>query len=337
MMPVTMLDIARDVNVSVVTVSKVLRNQGRISEATRKLVLRRAHELNYQMNWVARSLVTRRTYTIGLVLPEFAHPFFGEIARAVGRTIRPHGYHLLISSFEEDPEVEASEVDSLLARQVDGLIIASAQPERQLAMFKRVQQRKTPYVLIDRPVPGVRACFVGVDNSAIGLLATEHLIKRGCRAIAHLRGPEVGIAEQRLEGYRRALVKAGMPLNPDYVVPGGRGDDSGYEGMRHLLQMQSPPDGVFCFNDPVAIGAMKAVLEAGLKLPCDVALVGAGNVHYSDVLSVPLTTIDQRTCKIGELASELLLTRISTKRILRPKTILIPPKLLERESTRRLP
>ena len=134
------------------------------------------------MNWVARSLVTRRTYTIGLVLPDCAS-LFCEIARAVGRTIRPHGYHLLISSFEEDPEVEASEVDSLLARQVDGLIIASAQPERQLTMFKRVQQRKTPYVLIDRPVPGVRACFVGVDNSAIGLLATEHLIKRGCRAI----------------------------------------------------------------------------------------------------------------------------------------------------------
>lgn len=334
-MPVTMLDIARDVNVSVVTVSKVLRNQGRISEATRKLVLRRARELNYQMNWVARSLVTRRTYTIGLVLPEFAHPFFGEIARAVGRTVRPHGYHLLISSFEEDPEVEASEVDSLLARQVDGLIIASAQPLRQLTMFKRVQQRKTPLVLIDRPVPGLSACFVGVDNAAIGMLGTEHLIKHGCRRIAHLRGPEVGIAEQRLEGYNKALLKAGMRLSSDYVVTGGRGDESGYEGMRHLLRLNQPPDGVFCFNDPVAIGAMRAVLEAGLRLPCDVALVGAGNVHYSDMLSVPLTTIDQRTSRIGELASELLLDRIAAKRTLRPKTILIPPKLLERDSTRR--
>lgn len=332
-----MLDIARDVNVSVVTVSKVLRNQGRISEATRKLVLRRARELNYQMNWVARSLVTRRTYTIGLLLPEFAHPFFGEIARAVGRTVRPHGYHLLISSFEEDPEVEASEVDSLLARQVDGLIIASAQPVRQLAMFNRVQQRKTPYVLIDRPVPGLRACFVGVDNCAIGRLATEHLVKCGCCRIAHLRGPEVGIAEQRFEGYRRALTKAGRRLDSDHVVAGGRGEDTGYEGMRQLLKLQPAPDGVFCFNDPVAIGAMRAVLEAGLRLPRDVALVGAGNVHYSDVLSVPLTTIDQRTCQIGELASELLLARIGTKRSLRPKTILIPPKLVERQSAHRQP
>jgi LacI family transcriptional regulator len=125
-MAVTMMDIARDLNVSVVTVSKVLRNQGGISTATRQRVLRRAKQLNYQMNWVARSLVTRRTYTIGLLLPEFTHSFFAEIARAVAQTMRPHGYHVIISYFEEDAELEASEADSFLARQVDGLIIASA-------------------------------------------------------------------------------------------------------------------------------------------------------------------------------------------------------------------
>ena len=114
-MAVTMSDIARDLQVSVVTVSKVLRNQGRISIATRKRVLRRAKELHYQMNWVARSLVTRRTYTIGLLLPEFTHPFFAEIARAVAQTVRPRGYHVIISYFEEDPKLELSEVDSLLA------------------------------------------------------------------------------------------------------------------------------------------------------------------------------------------------------------------------------
>src|SRR6202161_3140114 len=158
-MPATMMDIARDLKVSVVTVSKVLRNQGRISEATRKRVLRRAKELHYQMNWVARSLVTRRTYTVGLLLPEFAHPFFAEIARAVAHTVRPHGYHVVISSFEEEPELEASEADSLLARQVDGLIIASSQSPARVDMFERVRERGVPYILIDRPIPGVSACF----------------------------------------------------------------------------------------------------------------------------------------------------------------------------------
>jgi LacI family transcriptional regulator len=334
-MPATMMDIAKDVKVSVVTVSKVLRNQGRISEATRQRVLRRAKELNYQMNWVARSLVTRRTYTIGLLLPEFAHPFFGEIARSVANTVRPHGYHVVISSFEEDPELEASEADSVLARQVDGLIIASSQSPQRLAMFKRAQERNTPYVLIDRPITGLRACFVGVDNGAIGLMATEHLIARGCCRIAHLRGPDIGIAEERLAGYRRALTRHGFRAHSGYVVAGGRADDTGYEGMRKLLRAHPLPDGVFCFNDPVAIGAMKAILQAGLRLPDDIAMVGAGNVRYSDVLTVPLTTIDQGTCKIGVLAAELLIARIASKSLLPPQKILIPPKLVERDSTRR--
>ena len=335
-MPATMQDIANDLNVSVVTVSKVLRNQGRISDATRKRVLCRAKELNYQMNWVARSLVTRRTFTIGLLLPEFAHPFFAEVARAVAHTVRPQGYHVLISSFEEDPELEASEIDSLLARQVDGLIIASSQPPSQLKVFKRVQERKTPYVLIDRPIAGLRASFVGADNRAIGYLATGHLIEKGCRRIAHLHGPEMRIATERLEGYRHALVKGGFTPHSAYIVSGGHGDDTGYLGMRQLLQLSALPDGVFCYNDPVAIGAMKAILEAGLKLPQDIAVVGAGNVRYSDLLSVPLTTIDQGTCRIGALAAELLLARIGSKRSIRPQKILIPPKLVERESTRRL-
>jgi LacI family transcriptional regulator len=334
-MTATMQDIARSVNVSVVTVSKVLSNQGRISEATRKRVLRRAKELNYQMNWVARSLVTRRTFTIGLLLPEFAHPFFAEIARSVARIVRLQGYHVSISSFEEDPELEVSETEALLARQVDGLIIASCQPPRDPEMFKRIQERKTPYVLIDRPIRGLRACFVGVDNVALGRLATEHLVERGCRRIAHLRGPELEIAEERLEGYRRALIKGRLRPQADCIVSGGRTEDSGSAGMRQLLKLRPQPDGVFCFNDPVAIGAMKAILEAGLKMPHDIAVVGAGNVRYSDLLAVPLTTVDQGTCRIGQLASELLLERIGAKRALRPQKILIPPTLVERESTRR--
>src|SRR5207253_2586666 len=187
-MPVTMMDIARDLNVSEVTVSKVLRNQGKISDSTRKRVLRRAKQLNYQMNWVARSLVTRRTFTIGLLLPDFTHPFFAEIAKAVASTVRPHGYHVLVSYFEENPALEVSEADSLLARQVDGLIIASVQPLSRVELFERIRTRKVPFILIDRPIEGVNASFVGADNRSIGRLATEHLIEQGCRCVAHLRG-----------------------------------------------------------------------------------------------------------------------------------------------------
>lgn len=336
-MAVTLKDIAESLDVSVVTVSKVLRNQGKISAATRERVLRRAKQLNYQMNWVARSLVTRRTFTIGLLLPEFTHPFFAEIARSAAQVLRPHGYHVITSYFDEDPALELSEADALLARQVDGLIIASAQPLHQLDMFLRIQARDVPYILVDRPVKGLDACFVGADNVAIGRVATDHLIAQGCVQIGHLRGPAMGIASERFQGYRQALKKAGLSPNRRHVVDGGRDDATGYAAMKGLLQVTPLPDGMFCFNDPVAIGASKAIREAGLRVPQDIALVGAGNVHYSDQLAVPLTTIDQGTDQVGTRAAELLLERIGQKQKKAPrtKTVLIPPKLVERESTRR--
>jgi len=336
-MPATMMDIARDLNVSVVTVSKVLRNQGKISDSTRKRVLRRAKQLNYQMNWVARSLVTRRTFTLGLLLPDFTHPFFAEIAKAVASTVRPHGYHVLVSYFEENPALEMSEANSLLARQVDGMIIASVQPLNRVELFERIRARKVPFILIDRPIEGVNASFVGADNRSIGRLATEHLIEQGCSCVAHLRGPDIGIAAERLQGYRLALEKRGLPIQPRYVVTGGYTDDSGYHGMRRLLQLRPIPDGIFCYNDPVAIGAMRAIFEAGLKVPDDISVVGAGNVHYSDVLWVPLTTVDQGTAQMGTRAAELVMERIAAKRMLRPKRVLIPPKLVVRKSTQRQP
>ena len=330
-MAVTMQDIARGLNVSVVTVSKVLRNKGKISVATRQKVLRRAKKLNYQANWIARSLVTRRTFTIGLLLPDFTHPFFAEIAKAIAETVRPHGYHVIISYFEENPELEKSEAESLLARQVDGLILASAQSGA--GAFEQIQRRNTPFILIDRPIAGVQAGFVGADNQAIGQLATTHLIERGCRQIAHLRGPDIGIAKGRMEGYRRTLAKHRLSLPSGYIVDAGYQDETGHEAMGKLLRASPRPDGVFCYNDPVAIGAMRAISEAGLRVPDDIAVVGAGNVHYSDFLAVPLTTVDQGTFEIGKQAANLLLEQISSKRKLRPKKILIEPRLVIREST----
>jgi LacI family transcriptional regulator len=193
-----------------------------------------------------------------------------------------------------------------------------------------------PLVLIDRPIEGVRASFVGVDNEAVGRLATTHLIEQGCRRIAHLRGPKIGLAAKRLNGYLASLKKNKLATPANYVVDAGFQDHRGYEAMKKLLAAVTPaPDGVFCYNDPVAIGAMKALREAGLRVPEDVAVVGAGNVHYSDALAVPLTTIDQKTCEIGARAAELLLEQIGSSRPVRPETVLIVPELVARKSTQR--
>jgi LacI family transcriptional regulator len=335
-MAVRLKDIAEELNVSVVTVSKVLRNQGDISEETRQRVLKLAKELNYQPNWVARSLVMRKTFLIGLVFPDLMHSFFAEIAQGVSRKMRASGYNIVISYSEEDPNVEEQEIEGLLSRRVDGLIIASASP-KPTRIFHRIESENVPYVLIDRRVPGITANFVGVSDEIVGRLATEHLIAQGCRHIAHLRGPETTTALGRFEGFRDACAAHGIQVPESHTLTGGYTDETGYDAMRKLLATSPRPDGVVCYNDPVAAGALKAALTAGLRVPQDIAVVGAGNVHYSDLLRVPLSTIDQHSTAIGESAADLLLELIkSSKKPLQPRTVLLAPTLLVRESSQRV-
>src|SRR5450432_4895844 len=336
-MSARMKDIAQDLNVSVVTVSKVLRNHSDIGTATRERVLQRMKELNYRPNLAARTLVTGRTYMIGLVVPGLMHPFFVEVAKALSSQIRPKGYNLVISSSEEDPELEKQEINLLLSRQVDALIVASAQTD--IASFEEIEARKIPYVLIDRLPPGLKAHFIGVDDEQVGYLATQHLIECGYRRIAHIRGPELSTGIARFRGYTRALEESRRSVAAEYVVAETAIDDSGersgFDAMQQLLSRNPRPDAVFCFNDPVAIGAMKAILAAGLRIPHDVALIGAGNILHSDLLRVGLSTIDQATADIGERAALLALKLIESKTPVRPKTVLLQPSLVVRESTRR--
>jgi LacI family transcriptional regulator len=184
-------------------------------------------------------------------------------------------------------------------------------------------------------VAGVDANYVGVKDEDVGAIATEHLIAQGARRIAHIRGPAVSTGRGRVRGYRRALDRRGLKIRPEYIVSGEWGDVGGYQAMIQLLKLNPRPDAVFCYNDPVAAGAIKAVLEAGLKVPEEIAIIGAGNVHYSDLLRVPLSTVDQSSTLIGERAAEILAECMDAKKPLKPKRILIPPRLVIRDSSRR--
>ena len=336
--PVRLKDIAHDMGLSTVTISKVLRGHSDISEETRKRVLKRMKEMHYQPNFAARALITGRTWTIGLVVPDLLHPFFAQVAKAITAGIRDHGYSLMITSSEEDAELEQQEIQQLLARRVDAIVIASAQGT--VESFRAIEELRIPYVLIDRRFRGLSANFVGVDDKNVGSMATEHLIEQGCRRIAHIRGPETSTALGRLAGYHRALAAHGMEPKADYIIPIGssgddRGEPGGYETTRKLLAARERPDGIFCFNDPVALGAMRAILEAGLRIPEDVAVVGCGNVLYSDFLRVPLTSIDQDSAAIGKNAADLALSLVGAKSVVRPRTHLVDPHLIVRASSLR--
>jgi len=217
-----MKDIARDLGVSVVTVSKVLRNHSDISDETRERVLTRMKELDYRPNLAARSLVTGRTYLVGLVVPSLLHPFFAEVAKAISEKLREHGYYLIISSSEEEPELEQQEIEHLLERRLDTLIIASCRSTTEL--FLRIEKEGTPHVLIDRCFSGLAANFVGVDDEAAGAIATQHLIDVGCKRIAHIRGPETSPGVQRLRGYQLTLAQNGVKADPKYVIAEPKGD-----------------------------------------------------------------------------------------------------------------
>ena len=334
-MAVRLKDIAEELNVSVVTVSKVLRNQGDISEATRRRVLKLAKQLNYQPNFVARSLVTRKTFLVGLVFPDLMHSFFAEIAHGVSRIMRANGYNIVISYSEEDADVERREIEGLLSRRVDGLIVASAQPPRQTSIFRRIEADKVPYVLIDRRVMGAKANFVGVSDETIGRVATEHLIAQGCRRLAHIRGPGTATGLGRRDGFVQACSEKGIVTPANWMVAGTHTDDSGFQGMQKLLAGRTKPDGVVCYNDPVAAGALRAALAAGLRVPEDIKVIGAGNVHYSDFLRVPLSTVDQHSTAIGESSANLLLELISAKTPPKPRAVLLEPSVVARESSRR--
>lgn len=331
-----MKDIAEDLGVSLMTVSKALRNHTDVSEETRRRIWKRARELQYEPNLVARSLASNRTYLIGLIIPDMMHSFFAEVAKGIGQKVEPLGYQVLISNSGESAETELRQVKLLLARSVDGLIIASAAAASGgRSLISLLKSRSTPYVFIDRFIRGSKVNYVGVRDEEIGAVATEHLFEQGCRHIAHISGPLNANGKGRLEGYRRCLAQHGMEVPPEYIVSGAYGDHTAYGAMQKLLTLKQRPDGVFCYNDPVAAGAIKAILEAGLDVPGDIAVIGAGDVHYSDLLRVPLSTINQDSIGLGEKAAEMLLECMGAKEPLPPKRVLVPARLVVRESTSR--
>jgi LacI family transcriptional regulator len=329
-LPVRLKDIARDLGISPMAVSKALRGHKDIGPETTQRVLQRAAELKYRTDAVARSLVTGRTFLVGLVVPDLMQSFFAEIATAVEQIVSAAGYHVVIAHTGESAETEVANIELLKSRKVDGFIIASAQHNGE-----RLKALKTPFVLLDRQLAGVQANFVGTDNKRVGLIATEHLLEQGCQRIAHLRGPALSTSEDRLGGYRHALHKNRRSFAAELIVDAGHDDASGFNGMRKLLASREPPDGVFCFNDPVAIGAMRACLEAGLRVPQDVAVVGVANMHYSDWLTVPLTTIDQRTSAIGMQAARQLLECMTADNSPPMRDFLMVPELIVRASSLR--
>ena len=243
----------------------------------------------------------------------------------------------MIASSEEDPILEAQEINHMLAHRLDALVVASSQTDP--AVLRSIQAQGTPLILIDRSFQGFHCNFVGNDDEAIGTMATDHLISIGCERIAHIRGPQNSVGERRLKGYLHSLRSHGLAPLPGYVVAATSSDVHGREhgraALNQLLALPIRPQGIFCFNDVIAIGVIHQARAAGVRIPEDLSVVGCGNLQSNDDISIPLTSIDQRSAEIGIRVAEMIVQGLSKDKPLKPTKILLTPNLVLRHSSAR--
>jgi len=330
-MATTLADIARALGVSKMTVSRAINNHPEISPETRARILDAAQRMNYRPNQFARALTTNRSYLLGVVVPDLMHSYFAEICRGIETMAKPLGYQNLICSTDENAISEQDEIEALLPR-TDGLILASSASPAETKFYKRMIRDRARIVLIDRQLEGLKCPAVTTDDVKVGLIATGHLISLGHRRVGHLKGTVASTAQLRYEGYKKALAKAGISVDASLVRECGFTEADGYRSMSAWLKEGNTPSAIFAANDPAAIGAMSAITEAGLGIPQDIAIVGGGNIHYGDMLRVPLTTVAWSTSEMGQAAGRLLIDLVEGKRGTREQHVIVEPELVVRES-----
>jgi LacI family transcriptional regulator len=337
-MPVRLKDIANDLNLSKMTISKVLRGQTDVSAATKARVLQRVKELNYRPNVMARSFRTGQTFTIGLIVPSLRETYFGDLAKGIDQVVRPAGYGLVICPAEDDPDLEQRQIELLLARQVDALLVVSMQ--ESASFFEEVGDGQTvPFVFVNHRFSGVDHSFVGVHEREVGRLAAEHLISAGCRRVAYLRGPRTLIGDLRYTGFREALREAGVTHHAELVVDGMGMETAeykrGFDGMARLLSGRIRPDGLMAYTDMMAVGAMDAALNRGIKIPDGIAFIGSGNETRVCEMRIALSSVDTAGHEVGQKAGRVALRLVSGNGRSEAGKILIHPKLVKRSSTTR--
>jgi LacI family transcriptional regulator len=328
----TIQDIAEDLGLSAMTISRALNGHPDVKEETRRRVMERARELNYRPNRWARSLVTRRSHMIGVVIPDISYTFFSEIVGGVQDALEPEGYTLILCNSAGDPERERREVDMLVGSRTEGLIVASSMPFEDASYFAALRSEGVPYVLIDRVFEDLDCPRVKADDREAGRMLVRHLVSLGHKRIAHIRGPRVSTAIERYEGYMEAMRAAGLQIRDTDIEQGGFTFDAGLAAMQRLLARNPRPPAIFGANDPCAMGALRACRQAGLRVPQDVSIVGVGAVE-ADFLPEPfLTTIEWSRREMGALAGRLLLEAIRGGEPAQREYVL-RPSLIVRRST----
>ncbi len=331
----TIKDVAKMAGVSTTTVSHVINSTRHVAEDTKNDVLQAIQTLNYSPSAVARSLKVNTTHSVGMIVTTSEAPYFAEIIQAVEDHCYRQGYSLFLCNTQNNPEKLKNHLDMLAKKRVDGiLVMCSEYTPDSLDLLKNFSE--LPMVVMDWGPNNPNTDLIQDNSFDGGYLATQHLIDNGHKKIGIIAGELTKTtAKTRYEGFVKALLDAGLVVNPDWIMEGSFEPEDGYECMNKILRQNELPTAVFCCNDVMALGAISAITEKGLRVPDDISIIGYDNIHSSRFYAPPLTTVHQSKSRLGERALKLLFERIHEKSAVR-EVIEMHPELVIRQSVKRL-
>ncbi|RZL00916.1 MAG: LacI family transcriptional regulator, partial [Hymenobacter sp.] len=297
---VSMADLARELGVSMTTVSRALSDHHSIGAATKQRVLKLAKKLNYQPNHLAAALRRGQSRLLGVVVPYIEGKFFPSVIQGIEQAASKAGYSVIVCQSHEDGQLERHNVESLLHAQVAGVLVSLASGTQQFHHFDKVRARGIPLVFFDRAPTHELANRVVLNDYEGALQAVNHLLDQGCQRIAHLAGPQnLQIYHQRYQGYLGALAARGLPVPEELVIYSNATVEDGVQAMHQLLALPEPPDGVFGARDAGVLGALQVLKSEGIRIPQDIALVGFSNEGFTTITEPQLTSVDQRCEEMG--------------------------------------
>lgn len=331
---VTIKDVAKALNCSVSTVSRAFNDKYDIRPETRERILKAATEMGYHPNPIAQKLTQQRSCNIGVVVPEFINPFFPEVIVGIQEVFLKKGYQVLIMQSNENDETERENLKTLVDNFVDGIILSLSQESKNIDYVQQLIDKGYPIVLFNRSNESLNVSKVLFDDYKWSLFATEHLIQQGLTNLVHLAGKNhLTLSKNRKQGFIDAHRKHKLPIDKTKIIETGFLIEDGMKAVEKLINENKLPQGIFCVNDPTAMGAIKALKKHGYSIPNDVAIIGFTETPMASMIDPPLSSVVQPTHQMGEVAAELLLKQIESNSIIIPEKVILSGSLKVRDSS----
>ena len=331
----TIYDIAEKLKISVATVSRALNNKENISDKTKNLVLKTAHEMHYEQNSFAVSLKSGKSQNVGVIIPRIDSYFFSTVIKGIEEELNSFNYNVIICQTYRDKDKELSKIEALINSQVDAVFISTSNDNKEA--YERILEKNVPLIFFDRTTDIETASSVTVNDFEGGYQATKHLIKTGCKKIAHFSGDQnIPIFRESFLGYRQALSDFAIDYNEKLIIRTRSSLVEGRNAIIKLIEMCEIPDAIFSSIDYAALGAIQELQERGFEIPEQISVIGFSNEPFTKFLELSITTINQFPLEMGKIAAQIFLEQIASEDAKIIKKVVLNPELILRKTTKEL-